>query len=85
MNETLRGFGYAEYLEALVREIRRAMPTAATLVLWPDRPQLLRFLEEKATGLRSLLPDSGEYYSETRGTGAPADGLAGGRVVRGRP
>ena len=67
MNETLRGFGYAEYLEALVREVRRAMPTAATLVLWPDRPQLLRFLEGKATGLRSLLPDSAEYYSEARG------------------
>jgi len=71
MNETLRGFGYAEYLEALVREIRRAMPTAATLVLWPDRPQLRRFLEEKATGLRSLLPASGEYYLEARGQAHP--------------
>ena len=67
MNETLRGFENAEYLEALVREIRRAMPTAATLVLWPDRPQLLRFLEEKAAGMRSLLPGSGEFYTEARG------------------
>ena len=67
MNETLRGFGYAEYLDALVREIRRAMPEAATLVLWPDRPQLLRFLEDKTTGLHSLLPATGEYYFEARG------------------
>ncbi len=67
MNETLRGFGYAEYLDALVREIRRAMPTMATMVLWPDRPQLLRFLEDQATGLRSLLPARNEYYFEARG------------------
>ena len=67
MNETLRGFGYAEYLEALLREVRRATPTAATLVLWPDRPQLLRFLTDRAAGLRSLLPAPGEYYSETQG------------------
>ena len=68
MNETLRGFGYAEYLDALLREIRRARPEAATLILWPDRQQLLRFLREKTADMKSLLPGSGEFYAESRGS-----------------
>lgn len=48
---------------ALVRAIRQHEPTCATLLLEPDRAQLLRFLHTDVDDLRSLLPGSASYES----------------------
>lgn len=60
INEAL-GPGSYDGLEVLLREVRRNQPGSATLTLWPDRKQLLRFLNEHATGLRSLLIGSSSH------------------------
>lgn len=49
--------------EALLRQIRRHRPGHATLSLYPDRLQLMRFLGEEAVGTRSLLSGSHDYES----------------------
>ena len=44
-----------ESADILLREIRQNRPGCATLRLWPDRLQLLRYLKLHATNVRSLL------------------------------
>lgn len=45
-----------ESADALLHEIRAHRPGASTLMVWPDRLQLLRFLKQLPNGYRSLLP-----------------------------
>lgn len=63
INEALGPSSY-EAQDVLLRELRRSMPGRATLMLWPDRQQLLRFLREHATGLRSLLSGSSSHEEQ---------------------
>jgi AAA+ superfamily predicted ATPase len=52
---------YGEGIEALLREIRLHRAGCATLLLWPDRLQLLRFLQTKAENFRSLLEGTNSH------------------------
>ncbi len=61
--------------DALLRQIRRHRPDCATLLLWPDRLRLLRFLETRAQPCRALLP-SGSGHIE-RGQVCPYVGWYG--------
>jgi hypothetical protein len=63
INEALRGFDNNEHIDALLQSIRVHRPDAATLVLWPDRLQLLRFLREQCGDMRSLLTASHRYHN----------------------
>src|ERR1041385_3746437 len=47
-----------EGIDALLQQIRRFRPGSATLLLWPDRLQLMRFLNEKAREVQSLVQGS---------------------------
>lgn len=47
-----------EGIDALLEQIRRCRPGCATLLLWPDRLQMMRFLAEKAGDMRSLITGS---------------------------
>lgn len=51
-------------INMLVREIRRNRPGHATLMLWPDRLQLLRFLSEHGSGMQSLLSGSTSHEED---------------------
>ncbi len=55
VNEALQGFGYGEIHDALLREIRRACPEAATLTVRPNRLRFVTFLHERTHNVRSLL------------------------------
>lgn len=56
LNEVLHaGRYYDESLDALLLAIRRCQPTHATITLWPDRSQLMRFLKQETQNSRSLL------------------------------
>lgn len=56
LNESLHaGRYYNENVDALLLEIRRCQPTHATVTLWPDRRQLMRFLHNETQNLRDLL------------------------------
>jgi len=63
INDALRGFDNEEHVDALLQAIRVHRPDAATLLLWPDRLQLLRFLREVCGGMRSLLTASHRYHN----------------------
>jgi len=55
LNESLRaGAVGGEGLDALLREIRLNWPESATLLIWPDRLQLLRFLKTETRNFRTL-------------------------------
>src|SRR5688572_5998015 len=59
LNEALHaGRYYDESLDALLLAIRRCQPDHATITLWPERRQLMRFLEQETQNLRSLLHSS---------------------------
>ncbi len=45
-----------ESVDALLQAIRKQMPGAATFLIWPDRLQLMRFLQNVEGGSRSMLP-----------------------------
>jgi AAA+ superfamily predicted ATPase len=45
-------------LDALLLAIRRCQPNYATVTLWPERRQLMRFLQQETQNLRSLLHSS---------------------------
>src|SRR5882724_7392208 len=47
-----------EGVDALLEQIRRFRPGCATLLLWPDRLQMIRFFSEKAGDMRSLITGS---------------------------
>ena len=58
MNHALRGFDNSESMDALLQAIRIHTPDAAIRVLWLDRLQVLRFVEEQTTSAGSLLSGS---------------------------
>lgn len=65
LNEALHaGRYYDENLDALLVAIRRCLPSHATITLWPDRRQLMRFLEQETQNLRSLLHASAALLDE---------------------
>ena len=49
--------------ESLLRSLRQHLPGHATINVYPDRFQLVRFLQENTTDLRSLLSGSHAYES----------------------
>lgn len=49
--------------EALLGRIRQHLPGYATINVYPERRQLVRFLEEQTQNLRSVLPASHGYES----------------------
>jgi AAA+ superfamily predicted ATPase len=57
LNEALRAEAYGDNCEdALLREVRRARPSGATLMMYLDRTQLRRFLETEAAPVDRLTP-----------------------------
>jgi AAA+ superfamily predicted ATPase len=59
LNEALHaGRYYDENLDALLLAMRRSQPHNATITLWPERRQLMRFLQQETQNLRSLLRSS---------------------------
>lgn len=67
LNESLRGFYNAEHIDALLAAIRAHKTDAATIVLWPDRLRLFRFLREECGGLRSMIASSHRYRDAESG------------------
>lgn len=65
MNEALRGFDNQENVDALLHAVRTHRPDAATLILWPNRARLLRFLRERCDGMRSMLTASHRFLNES--------------------
>lgn len=62
LNEALHaGRYYSENVDALLLEIRRYQPTHATVTVWPDRRQLMRFLHQEAQNLQNLLLSTATY------------------------
>jgi hypothetical protein len=55
MNEALRGFDNDEQDDALLREIRRALPAYAAEKIWPDRARLMQFLQEETQEHHNIL------------------------------
>jgi len=69
LNEALRAEAYGDGMDVLLGEIRRCRPGSHTLLLWPDRLQLLRFLQAEAHPFRSLLAGSDGFIE--RGENCP--------------
>jgi len=67
INDALRGFDNAENLDALLQAIRTNRPECATMIVWPDRHQLMRFLRDQCRGFRSMLTASHRYHNEASG------------------
>ncbi len=66
LNEALRAEAYGDNSEdALLREVRRARPAGATLMMYVDRVQLRRFLEEEAAPVRRLTPGADDFLGQT--------------------
>lgn len=55
-----------ESVDALLLEIRKQRPGVSTLMIWPDRLELLRFLEQQPDGFRSLLPGHDAHIERKR-------------------
>lgn len=72
VNEALHASAYADgnCSDVLLRAVRQHHPDTTTLTKWLDRPQLLRFLEREATGLRRLIR-GGSLYTGFRDEGGP--------------
>src|SRR5579871_1175611 len=58
LNAALRAESVGDGTDVLLAEIRRRRPGSHTLLLWPDRLQLLRFLQTEARHFHSLLAGS---------------------------
>lgn len=67
LNEALRAEAYGDNCEdALLREVRRVRPAGATLMMYVDRVQLRRFLDQEAAPVRRLTPGSDDFLGQTR-------------------
>jgi AAA+ superfamily predicted ATPase len=65
LNEALRAEAYGDNCEdALLREIRRVRPAGATLMMYVDRVQLRRFLDQDAAPVRRLTPGSDGFLGQ---------------------
>ena len=68
LNEALRAEAYGDNCEdALLREIRRVRPSGATLMMYVDRVQLRRFLEQEAAPVRRLTPGTDGFLGQSQG------------------
>lgn len=68
LNEALRAEAYGDNCEdALLREIRRVRPAGATLMMYVDRIQLRRFLDQEAAPVRRLTPGSDNFLGQSQG------------------
>jgi hypothetical protein len=71
---------YGEGMEALLREVRLNRAGCATLMLWPDRLQLLRFWKPRRRGFAVSPPAITPAWSATNSAptsaGLPRSGKA---------
>jgi len=68
LNEALRAEAYGDNCEdALLREVRRVRPAGATLMMYVDRVQLRRFLEQEAAPVRRMTPGSDGFLGQGQG------------------
>jgi AAA+ superfamily predicted ATPase len=65
LNEALHATRYYdESVDALLLAIRRCRPDRATVTLWPERRQLMRFLQQETQNLRSLVRSGATWVEE---------------------
>ena len=66
LNNALRAEAYGDNCEdALLRDVRRARPGGATLMMYLDRVQLRRYLEQEATPVHGLTSGSDGFRGQS--------------------
>ena len=65
LNNALRAEAYGDNCEdALLRDVRLARPSGATLMMYLDRVQLRLYLEQEAAPVRSLVPSADGFRGQ---------------------